>query len=68
MIPLTWDDLMRPGMIGEPVWSEWKRRWFLIADSALDNRSWLDLVDACGKVTRIIEHDLKVYKLSKERG
>ena len=68
MILLTWDELMRPAMIGEPVWSEGKHRWYLVADSALDNRSWVDLTDACGKITRIIEHDLRVYKLSKERG
>ena len=62
---LSWSNLMNPSIIGQPVWSIEKRKWFLIMDSALDNRSWVDLVDACGKTYRIIEHDLKKYKLSK---
>ena len=64
--PLTWDDLCRLDMIGEPVWSEEKRAWFLVADSALDNRSWVDLADACGKITRLGPHDLKQVRLYRK--
>ena len=63
--PLTWEELFSLGLIGRPVWSEEKHAWFLIADSALDNRSWVDLADACGKITRLGPHDLKQVRLYK---
>lgn len=65
---LTWDELFRLKMIGKPVWSAKKREWMLIIDSALDNRSWIDLVDASGKQFRMEPHDLEKYQLyRKER-
>ena len=63
--PLSWEELFSLEMIGRPVWSEEKRAWFLIADSALDNRSWVDLADACGKITRLGPHDLMQVRLYK---
>lgn len=66
MTELTWSELMAVSLIGKPVWSEGKHRWYLVADSALDNRSWLDLVDACGKITRLGPHDLKQVRLYRK--
>lgn len=63
--PLTWDELFCLEMIGRPVWSEEKREWMLLIDSALDNRSWVDLVDSSGKIIRIGPHDLEKYQLYK---
>lgn len=63
---LKWSDLIKPSIIGQPVWSIEKKEWFLVMDSALDDRSWIDLIDACGKTHRLIEHDLQKYKLYKE--
>lgn len=64
--PLTWDDLQETMMIGQPVWSKTKRCWYLVVDTSLDSRSWVELVDACGKQFRIIEHDLKDYQLARK--
>lgn len=63
--PLIWDELFCLEMIGRPVWSEEKRGWMLLIDSALDNRSWVDLVDSSGKIIRIGPHDLEKYQLYK---
>lgn len=61
--PLSWDELFSLDMVGKPVWSAAKRSWMLIIDSALDNRSWVDLVDSSGKQVRIEPHGLKQYQL-----
>ena len=63
---LTWDELFSLELIGRPVWSEEKRAWFLVADSALDNRSWVDLADACGKITRLGPQDLRQVRLYRK--
>ena len=63
--PLTWDELFCLEMIGRPVWSEEKRGWMLLIDSALENRSWVDLVDSSGKIIRLGPHDLGKYQLYK---
>lgn len=68
-IPLTMDDLCKLEMVGEPVWNSNTRHWMLIVDSANDNRSWVDLVDNCGKIIRFDPHDVSkfpLYRLRKE--
>ena len=64
---LTWDELHSLAMIGAPVWSREKRCWYLITDSALDNRSWVDMIDAWGGRFRIVEHGLREYQLVQKK-
>ena len=63
--PLTWDDLCRLEMIGEPVWNSATRRWMLLIDSANDN-TWIDLVNHAGGVEHWIEHDLRKAPLYRK--
>jgi len=56
--PLTWEELCRVDMIGEPVWNSGTRRWMLLIDSANDN-TWIDLVNHAGGLEHWIEHDLR---------
>lgn len=65
--PLTWDDLCRLEMIGEPVWNSNTLRWMLIIDNASDG-TWIDLVNHAGGHEKWIEHDLRKNPLyRKER-
>lgn len=57
-VPLSWDDLCRVGMIGEPVWNGKTKRWMLLIDSAADN-SWITLVNHAGGQEMWIELDVK---------
>lgn len=66
-IPLSMDELCKPMMIGEPVFNSNTRAWMLIADSALDNSSWVDLVDHAGKIVRFGPHDVVKYPLYRMR-
>lgn len=66
-IPLSMDDLCKPKMIGEPVFNSNTRAWMLVADSALDNSSWVDLVDHAGKIVRFGPHDVVKYPLYRMR-
>ena len=50
---LFWGDLMGAEFIGQPIWDSIRREWFLVVDSALDNRNWLELVDSSGKQIKI---------------
>lgn len=63
--PLTWDELCRIDMIGEPVWNSATRRWMLLIDSANDN-TWIDLVNHAGGVEHWIEHDLRKAPLYRK--
>ena len=66
--PLTWDDLCRLEMIGEPVWNSNSQRWMLIIDSASDN-TWIDLVNHAGGKERWIGHDARkfpLYRMKKQ--
>lgn len=68
-IPLTMEDLCKLEMIGEPVWNSNTREWMLVIDSALDNRSWVDLIDASGKPIRYDPHDVQkfpLYRMKRE--
>lgn len=67
MTELTWSELMQVLMIGQPVWSVEKRRWYLVTDSAMMHEDWLEIVDSDGKIHHLIEHDLKDYKLVREK-
>lgn len=66
-IPLSMDELCKPMMIGEPVFNSNTRAWMLVADSALDNSSWVDLVDHAGKIVRFGPHDVVKYPLYRMR-
>jgi len=66
-IPLSMDELVKPGMIGEPVFNSNTRKWMLVADSALDNSSWVDLVDHAGKIVRFGPHEVVKYPLYRMR-
>lgn len=63
--PLTWHQLCN--MIDQPVWSMEKRRHYLVTDAALMHDDWLEIVDSDGKIHHLIEHDLKDYKLFREK-
>ena len=67
MNDLTWSELMAVSLIGKPVWSVEKRRWYLVCDSAMMHEDWLEIVDSDGKIHHLIEHDLKDYKLVKQK-
>ena len=62
-IPLSMNDLCEPMMIGTPVYNSNTRAWMLVVDSALDNRSWVDLVDHCGKIVRYTPQDVVKFPL-----
>ena len=65
--PLTWSDLCKLEMIGEPVWNSATRRWMLLIDSANDN-TWIDLVNHAGGHEKWIEHDTikrPLYRMKK---
>lgn len=67
--PLSWDELCRIDMIGEPVWNSGTRRWMLLIDSGSDN-TWIELVNHAGGRERWIEHDLRLaplYRKPKEK-
>lgn len=67
--PLTWEDLCRLEMIGEPVWNSNTLRWMLLIDSASDG-TWIELVNHAGGRERWIEHDLRLaplYRKPKEK-
>lgn len=66
-IPLSMGELVKPMMIGEPVFNSNTRAWMLVADSALDNSSWVDLVDHAGKIVRFGPHDVVKYPLYRMR-
>ena len=63
--PLTWDELCRIDMIGEPVWNWGSRRWMLLIDSANDN-TWIELVNHAGGREHWIEHDLRLALLYRK--
>ena len=65
--PLTMEDLCRLEMIGEPVWNSNSRRWMLLIDNALDNRSWVDLINDSGKTVRFGPHDVQKFPLYRMR-
>ena len=68
-LALTWDELCRIDMIGEPVWNGGTSRWMLLIDSGSDN-TWIDLVNHAGGRERWIEHDLRLaplYRKPKEK-
>ena len=64
--PLSWDDLCRLEMIGEPVFNSNTRRWMLLIDSAADN-SWITLVNHAGGEEQWIEHDVQRFPLYRMR-
>ena len=64
---LSMDELCEPMMIGTPVWNSNTRAWMLVVDSALDNRSWVDLCDHCGKIVRYEPTDVKKFPLYRMR-
>lgn len=63
--PLTWDELCRIDMIGEPVWNLATRRWMLLIDSANDN-TLIELVNHAGGREHWIEHDLRLAPLYRK--
>ena len=65
--PLTWDDLCKLEMVGQPVWNSNTRQWMLLIDSSLDGRSWIDLIDNCGKTFRWMQIDAEMYPLYRMR-
>ena len=44
---LTWDELCKLHMIGEPVWNSHTLRWMLLIDSAWDG-TWIELINNAG--------------------
>jgi hypothetical protein len=68
-MPLGMEDLCRLEMVGQPVWNSNAREWMLVIDSALDNRSWVDLIDASGKPIRYGPHEVvkfPLYRMKRE--
>ena len=61
--PISWDELLTLGMIGQPVWNSNTREWMLLIDSSLDGRSWIDLIDNCGKTFRWGPVEVSKYPL-----
>lgn len=69
--PLTMYDLCKAEMIGEPVWNSNTIAWMLLIDSALDSRSWVDLIDNGGKTHRYAPIDVDrypLYRMKKNAG
>lgn len=67
--PLTWDELCRLDMIGEPVWNSNSLRWMLLIDNASDG-TWIELITHSGKHEKWIEHDAikrPLYRMKKEK-
>ena len=67
--PLTMEDLCRLDMIGQPVWNSNTLKWMLLIDSALDSRSWVDLINDSGKTVRMEPHDVRkfpLYRMKRE--
>ena len=60
--PLTWSDLCKLEMIGEPVWNSNTLRWMLIIDNASDG-TWIELINHAGGHEKWIEHDAKKFPL-----
>lgn len=60
--PVSWDDLCRMEMIGEPVFNSNTRRWMLLIDSASDG-SWIQLVNHAGGQEQWIQHDAQRFPL-----
>ena len=56
--PLSWDDLCRVSMIGEPVWNGKTKRWMLLIDSGSGN-DWIQLVNHAGGQEMWLELDVK---------
>jgi len=65
--PLTPDELFSYKLIGTPLWWEEKKEWLLVTDSALDNRSWIQLHDAYGKSILIEQQGSKKYSLYRTK-
>lgn len=63
--PLTWDDLCKLHMIGEPVWNSHTRMWMLIIDSASDG-TWVDLVNHAGGKEHWMWYDLRKNPLYRK--
>ena len=61
-VPLSWDDLMRLDMIGQPVWNSNTRRWMLVVDNDVMHGT-VDFVDDCGKAVRFEPHDVQKFPL-----
>lgn len=62
---LTWDELCKLHMIGEPVWNSHTRRWMLIIDSASDG-TWVDLVNHAGGKEHWMWYDLRKNPLYRK--
>ena len=65
--PISWEDLCRLEMIGEPLWNSNTRRWMLLIDSASDN-SWIELITHSGSHEKWIEHDAQRFPLYRMKG
>ena len=62
---LTWNELCKLHMIGEPVWNSSTRRWMLVIDSAYDG-TWIELINHAGGHEKWIEHDLRKNPLYRK--
>ena len=63
---LDWDEMIRPELVGEPVWNSNTRKWYLVIDSALDG-SWAEMAGPAGERVRMEPHDLKKFPLYRMR-
>ena len=59
---LSWDDITRLEMIGEPLYNSNTRKWMLMIDIAGD-RAWIELINDAGGHEKWIEHDLQKFPL-----
>ena len=63
---ISWEELTKVGMIGEPVWNSNSRRWMLLIDSSND-RTWIELINDAGGHEKWIEHDAQAKPLYRMR-
>ena len=64
---LTWDELTKIQMIGEPVFNSNSRKWMLLIDSDGLQRAWIELLNDAGGHERWTEHDAQKFPLYRMR-
>lgn len=64
--PISWDDLTKMEMIGQPVFNSNTRKWMLLIDSG-SFRDWIVLLNDAGGQEKWIEHDAQKYPLYRMR-
>ena len=65
---ISWDDLTKLDMIGQPVFNSNTRKWMLVIDSAGPyTHDWIVLLNDAGGQERWNEHDVQKFPLYRMR-